>query len=83
MLRKLLASGIVVVAIAGVATAPASARHKKMSTKHHQTTGMSSSSTKAGAGPGMSGSGTGSGQAAGTSSGAGGTGGASSGGNTK
>jgi hypothetical protein len=55
MLKKVFASGIAIVAIAGLVTAPAMARHKHY--KHLQTIGMSS---KNGAGPGMAGTGPGS-----------------------
>ena len=41
MLKKAFASGIAIVAIVGLVTGPASARHKKMHYKHGQTTGMS------------------------------------------
>jgi hypothetical protein len=79
MLKKAVASGIAVVAIIGVVTAPASARHKKTNYKHGQTTGMSTSSPKTG--PGVSGGGAGpSGQAGAAASGsAAGSGGASAG----
>ena len=55
MLKKAVASGIAVVAIVGLVTAPASARHKKMHYKHGQTTGMSMSTSKGGTGAGPSG----------------------------
>ncbi len=51
MLKKALASAIAIVAVLGLVTGPASARHKKMSYKHGQTTGMSTSTGKTGAGP--------------------------------
>ncbi len=55
MLKKALASGIAVVAIIGLVTGPASARHKKMHYRHGQTTGMSMSTSKGGTGAGPSG----------------------------
>jgi hypothetical protein len=46
MLKKVVASGIAVVAIVGLVTGPASARHKHH--KHGQTTGMSASTPNGG-----------------------------------
>ncbi len=71
MLKKAFASGIAIVAIVGLVTGPASARHKKMHYKHGQTTGMSMSTSKGGVGAGPSGSA--GGAAAGSTAGSGGS----------
>jgi hypothetical protein len=74
MLKKALASGIAVVAIVGLVTAPASARHKKMHYKHGQTTGMSNGGPTVSRGRGGEGpSGNAGGATSGSSAGAGGS----------